>query len=568
MNLPGLESASLRSIEAQLFSRSLRDYIPEAFKAAFPAQRYVHGWHIDAIAEHLEAVSSRQIKRLIISIAPRSMKSLSASVFFPTWEWTHNPSTRFIYGAYKMDLSMRDAVGSRRLMDTVWYRERWGCNCEEGRHEPACTSFRFTSDQNVKTLYENDRGGRRLTASVEAGTTGEGGDVLVLDDPLDIQSAHSASARASAIAYVAETWLGRANDPKTSAFVVIAQRTHEEDVSGYLLGEGGWDHLCIPTEFEPPGCSTSIGWKDPRTTAGELMWPDRFGPEELKDIKTRPYAFAAQHQQRPAPAAGGIIKREWIRLWSPRGVTLPPVRDRHGNEYIAQPLPDEFDNELQSWDLSFKGEAETIRKGRDPDFVSGGAWGRSGPDCYLLDRICARMGIVEAVAAIRAMHEMRQGPILIEDKANGPAAMAILRRDIPGIIPVTPKGSKVQRVMTAANTQGDKDARAIAMVDLFHAGNVFLPHPAIMPAIWDYIENIVVFPNGAYDDDVDMTSQALMHLQGKAWQQADAAQREAARNGGMPPPLNTLDVLRQERAKALAAEKKPRVKVNPWRRVK
>ena len=557
----------LVEVERELFRESLRDYIPEAWKAWSPSKAYLHNWHIDAIADHLQAVSTREIRRLIISIAPRHMKSMNTSVFWPTWEWTRRPQTQFLFASYSLDLALRDAVWSRRLMDSRWYQDRWGCKCH-GEHAEDCTGFAFTSDQNVKSLYENDRGGRRLTASVAAGTTGEGGDILVMDDPLDIQEAHSAKARANAVNYFEDVWKGRQNDPQSSALVVIAQRTHQEDVTGHLLADGGWEHLCLPTEYEPRAQVhvTAIGFSDPRTEEGELLWPERFGPAEVAEGKRRPYTWAAQHQQRPSPASGGIIKREWMRFWRPKDIDLPPVRDREGREYlcIAVDIPDQ---QLQSWDTSFKEEAESIRKGQDPDPVSGGVWGRRGPDALLLDRVNERMDVVATTEAVRSMTKRWPAAItkLIEDKASGPAVRAILRREIPGLTPVTPVGSKVQRVMTAATTQKDSDARALAMVDLFAAGNVYLPHPVIAPWVWDYVEQLVTFPNAAHDDDVDMTSQALMWIQNKVWQEADAMEAMARRNGNAPPAKTTQEILRREVVAELEREKNPPKTINPWR---
>lgn len=582
MNLLGLpdepvSDAALKvRLDELICGRSLRDYIPDAWKSWLVSKKYVHNWHIDAIADHLQAVSERKIRRLIISIAPRSMKSLCTSVFWPTWDWVNRPGTQFVYASYGMHLATRDAVWSRRLMDSKWYQQRWGCRCGGGKgiHEATCKGWRFTTDQNVKTLYENDRGGRRLTASVEAGTTGEGGDILVMDDPIDIQKAHSAQARATATNYFEDVWIGRQNDAATtSCMVVIAQRTHEEDLTGHILAtHTGWDHLVLPTEYHPrvQVQMTSIGFKDPRSTAGELLWPARFGPDEVAEAKRRPYTYSAQHDQNPKPAGGGIIKREWVVFWKPKGLDLLPPRDRDGREYRVRDAPDEYEYQCQSWDTSFKDETDAIRKGRDPDPVSGGAWGMQGPDAYLLDRVSGRMDIVQAIQAVRDMSA--RFPLatakLIEDKANGPAIRQILRRELTGLIPVTPEGGKVARVMTAAATEGDKDARAMAMVDLFHAGNVLVPHPMIAPWVWDYIEELVSFPNAAHDDDVDMTSQALTHLEQRKWRAQDVAQAEVRRHGGHPPPQNTADVLKHELRKALEREKKPKTNPNPWLRRK
>ncbi len=575
-----------------VLSQYFRYYIPEAWRALKPAVPFAPNWHVDAMAEHLQAVADQQIKDLVISIAPRHLKSSVTSVLWPTWVWTRYPSVQFLCGAYGLNLSIRDAVASRRLLESAWYRERWHCTCGASPHDEDCIGWEFTTDQNVKSLYENDRGGRRLTASVEAGTTGEGGDVLLIDDPLDIQKAHSEVTRTSTINYFEDVWKGRRNDPKTSSMVVIAQRTHESDLTGHILREGGFHHLTLPTEYEPKTYvqCCALG-KDPRTKAGELLHPERFGPNEVADAKRRPYTFAAQHQQNPTPAAGGVIKRDWIVFWippctchqkphiKPNGHPICPadvplddeglVVDGKGNRYRCRTVDIRgLEYLCQSWDTSFKDEAQTIRKGAEPDPVSGGVWGKSGPDAVLLDRVNERLDIVGSVAAVRKMSAKWPKAIakLIEDKANGPAMMAILRREIQGLIPVTPRGNKLSRVMTAATTDDDKDARALAMVDLFHAGNVLVPHPSIAPWAWDYVEEIVAFPTAAHDDDVDMTSQALMHMQGKVWQEAEHDQQEARKHGNRPPAETTQDIVRYAREDALKEERKPKRNANPWRR--
>lgn len=535
-----LRAVTLEQVEGELLSRSLREYVPAAWPHVQP-DPFVPGWHIDAICEHLQAVSEGKIKRLIISVPPRHGKSTVASVLWPTWQWCRRPSTRFVYGSYALDLATRDAVYSRRLLDSRWYTERWGCACPEAQHVAGCYGFRLTSDQNVKTLYENDRSGRRLTASVRAGTTGEGGDILTLDDALDILEADSPEARAHAWDYTERVWMRRVNDPAKSALVAIAQRTHQEDVTGHLLAQTGWDHLCLPTEYEiPPQVQmTSIGFEDPRTEEGELLWPARYGPASVEQDKLNPWAFAAQNQQRPSPASGGLLKREWWRMWKPRGSDLEPVRDPEtGHVYATVELPRTFDQQIQSWDTSFKGIAQAVRKGRQPDPVSGGAWGRKGPDCYLLDRVNRRMDVVEASLEVLDMSARFPGAVekLIENKANGPAIMALLRHKVAGLVAVDPWGGKEQRVRNAAPTEIAKDARALSMIALVKGGNVILPHPQIAPWVWEYIAELAAFPQGAHDDDVDMTSQALTHLQPWVWR----AEEEAKEAVELAKPVDLL----------------------------
>lgn len=307
-----LEGLTVEAAEAELYSRRLYRYVKAAWSQVLPATPYVDGWHIGAMAEHLQAVSEGQIQNLWISVAPRHTKSLTVSVMWPTWDWTRNPARQFLFGSYGLHLATRDAVRSRRLMESPWYQARWGCQCRATPHASWCTGWRFTSDQNVKTLYENDRTGRRLTASVEAGTTGEGGDVLVLDDPIDIVKALSETSRRAARTYVEQVWIGRRNDPKTSRMVGIAQRTHEEDVTAFMLNDSGLDfvHLCLPTEYRIPPLVevTKLGFRDPRTRAGELLWEARFGHKENEQAKRNTFVYACTPAETPILMADWTIK--------------------------------------------------------------------------------------------------------------------------------------------------------------------------------------------------------------------------------------------------------------------
>lgn len=570
--------------EAEVYAESLRDYGPAAWSQVEPATPYVHGWHIDAIADHLQAVSAGQLRFLIISIAPRSMKSLSTCVFWPTWDWIKHPARRFIFGAYGMDLSERDSLKARRVIESPWYQERFGCQCLATPHAKWCTSFRLTGDQNVKTRYENDRTGGRLTASVKAGTTGEGGDILVLDDPIDILEAQSEAARKRAVDYVKQVWFGRMNDPKRSSMVVIAQRTHVEDVTGVLLKEMQfpWVELRIPTEFNPRKMIvTPIGWKDPRSKeaggdgqAGALMWPERFGPAENKRAKLDLFTYSAQHDQDPKPAGGALFKLKWFRFWQPKGANLPPydeagrsiVIDEEGGRHYVQELPDDFDQLIQSWDMSFKDEAAQLRKGKLPDPVSGGVIGRKGGETYLLDRAWGRMDFPTAMLAVIDMTVRWPKAItkLVEDKANGPAIIAMLRRKVGGFLPVSPEGSKIARVIRKGGTEAERDARAMSMLEIVHAGSFYVPHPAIAPWVWDLIEVLITFPNGATDDDVDMLSQALTHLQQWIWRDADADQSFANAQGPALPSTQAMHKKRIQDVIDAALKPKPATIQNPY----
>ena len=327
--------------------------------------------------------------------------------------------------------------------------------------------------------------------------TGEGGDRIVCDDPHNVADVASDAIRKSAIDWWDIAMSTRVNDPKTSAMVIVMQRCHQRDLSGHLLEKGGFEHLCLPAEYEGPGRMTSIGFSDPRTEPGELLWGDRFGPQEIEDLKISlgSYGAAGQLQQRPSPAGGGIIKRHWFRYFQAVGAGLPPVVVRLPDGTMmsipAIEVPHSVDEQMQSWDCAFK-DLDTS------DYVVGQLWARSGSRFFLADQFRGRTDCPGTVKAVRAMTNKWRGTmaILIEDKANGSAVIQMLSHEIPGLLPVNPQGGKV--------------ARAQGVSPLIEAGNVYLPHPLCAPWVNDFIEECVQFPNGAHDDQVDAMTQALI----------------------------------------------------------
>lgn len=457
------EPPTLADVRAEKAKRSLREYIAQAWHVVEPSSQFVRGWHIDAIAEHLEAVTRGEIRNLLINMPPRHMKSLAVSVFWPTWEWLTAPERRWLYASYAQSLSIRDSLKCRRVIESPWYQFNWG------------HLYQLTGDQNAKTRFENDKTGYRIATSVGGSATGEGGDRIVCDDPHNVQESESDTIRDGVLRWWDEVMSTRLNDPKTGTRVIVMQRVHEADLSGHVLGQGGYEHLCLPAEFEGGKRYTAIGWSDPRNELGELLWPEQFGSKELTDLKSRlgSYAAAGQLQQRPSPAEGGMLKRHWWRFY--------------------REAPSTFDEIIQSWDMAFKDTKAS-------DYVVGQVWGRKGADKYLLDQTHDQINFPATVQAVRTLSAKwpKAHAKLVEDKANGTAVIATLQHEIAGLIPVEPQGGKI--------------ARASAVSPQIEAGNVYLPDPSIAPWVHDFIEECAAFPNGAHDDQVDAMSQALLRL--------------------------------------------------------
>lgn len=465
-----------RSKDAVRVTLTLADFVKESWEVLEPSTELLWNWHIDAMCLHIQEALldwykhkknphyPQRIQNLLINVPPGSLKSRVLSVCTPAWFWTICPSWRAIFLSANPRVALRDSVYCRDVIESEWYQKRF------------LPDWSLRSDNNSKSSFWNTKGGVRSAFGFNSRITGDRGDSLLWDDPHDAQEVNSEVIRQGVIDRWDSAIRNRVNDLKSSLRIGIMQRLHESDLSGHVLGQGGWEHLCIPQEFEKARIPTALGWVDPRSEPGELMFPGRFSPEVLAQEKKAlgSYGFAGQHQQRPSPADGGHFKRSWWQYYK-----------------VA---PAEFDLIIQSWDCSFK---ETNKS----DFVVGQVWGKVGARFYLLDQVRDRMDFPATIAAIRALSAKwpQASAKLIEDKANGPAVISSLQREIPGLIPIEPEGGKL--------------VRAIAIAPYVEAGNVFLPEDASW--VGDYVAEFSTFPNGANDDQCDSTSQSLNWLQAR-----------------------------------------------------
>jgi hypothetical protein len=267
-------------LNAELAKRSMHEFIKQCWTTLEPGRVYKDNWHIQAICEHLEAVISGDIRKLIINIPPRHMKSLTCDVAFPCWAWLQKPHLQFMFASYASSLAIRDSVKCRRLINSSFYQ-----NLEPG--------FEISTDQNQKQRFENSMNGHRISTSVGGALTGEGGDIIVLDDPHNVKDAESEAVRNNTLDWWDTAVQSRLNDPKTGAFIIIMQRVHQNDLTGHILKnalpEDGWYHLCVPAEYEahhphpftPAPLPSITVTEDPRHEEGALLWPQRFGQKEI-----------------------------------------------------------------------------------------------------------------------------------------------------------------------------------------------------------------------------------------------------------------------------------------------
>jgi predicted phage terminase large subunit-like protein len=463
-----LNHVSLSDIDRVLCTRRLSEFVKKAWPIIEPGTPLVWGWHIEAICEHLEAVSRGEILRLLVNMPPRHMKSSIISVMWPAWEWTFKPETRWLCASYAAQLSIRDSVACRRLIESAWYQSLFS------------EAFTLTSDQNTKGRFENDRRGYRLSASVDGAATGEGGDRIVVDDPHNVKDTDSPTKREAVIRWWSKTMATRLNDPKRSAKVVVMQRIHEKDLSAHIVEEETheeWEHLCLPARFEPshpvrsPEEPTKLGWKDPRSDEGELLWPERFDEEAQAKIEKSlgTYGAAGQMQQRPHPEGGGIVKRHWFG--------------------IVEDYPRSFNRILRYWDLA---GTEANAK-NDPDWTSGAKGVFVEGVLYVLhiarDRVSAKA--VDDLVKNTAHSDGITCEVFIEQEpgSSGKKVIDTFQRTIlPGF------------TVKADRPTGPKMQRWRGFIAAAEAGNVkFLAGEWNGPVL-DVLEAI---PTGAHDDDAD-----------------------------------------------------------------
>ncbi len=486
--------------ERQDGQRDLLTFIPGAWKIVEPWSRpYQTNWHIEAIVDHLNAILTGDIRNLVILMPPRSMKSLLVSVFFPAWAWLQRPHLRFLYSSYAQQLSTRDSLKTRRVIQSPWYQKRWG------------GLFRIVSDQNVKMKFENDKTGYRLATSSGGSNTGEGGDIIVADDPHNVIDGESDLVREGTVEWWNTSMSTRGNDPNKSSKIVVMQRIHERDVAGDCLekfhDDPTWTFLTLAAEFRPEKKCVTVRWEDPRTERDQLLWPARFSREFLTGQKKilGEYFYSGQYQQEPSPSEGGIFKRYWWRYWHTQGHPLPPVPVKMPDGSVsmieAVPLPWTFDVQAQAWDMTFKGKAEVLRG--QPDYVVGLDGAKKGPNMYLRDLTRGQWSFTQTLEACRVFHRLHPDSRakLVEDAANGAAIIDSLKSDIPGFL--------------AVPTRGGTEARAQANAPLVAAGNVFLPHPSLASWVPGFIEEFATFPNGAHDDQVASWSHLMSQVYGQ-----------------------------------------------------
>lgn len=494
--------AQIRLLDQADNEESLYIFLRNAWKY-IDASRWQDGWAMEAIAEHLQAVTDGEIRRLIINVPPRCGKSSLVSVAFPAWAWaqsqispTSGPGVQFLCASYAQQLVLRDSVKCRRLIESPWYQGLWG------------DRFQLSGDQNTKSRFGNDKGGERLVTSVGAAVTGEGGSIILIDDPNSASEVLSEAIIYSTIEWWDGAMSTRLNDQKTGAYVIIQQRLAENDLTGYVLEKdvGEWTHLCLPMRYEPDRAfMTNIGWEDPRTGPGELLWDERFGEAEVARLESNMGKFKAsgQLQQRPDPAGGGIIKREWWKLWEQ--ASYPPMDYILASLDTAYTVKTENDfSALTVWGV-FTQDGTAIASryvGEDgkAQYIDR-SYNGTAPSIMLMTAWQERLEFHDLVQRVAdTCKRFRVDKLIIENKAAGISVSQELRRLY---------GAEDFSVQLHDPKSADKVSRLYSVQHLFSEGMIWAPDKQFAEMV---ITQVGQFPKGKHDDLVDTVSQSLRHL--------------------------------------------------------
>lgn len=504
MNAPLSPVILLDAVRREKQYRSAETFLIEFMKQSWdiiePGQQFKDNWHLHVIAEHLQAVTDGEIENLVINIPPGCMKSILVSVGWPAWEWTQNPGLRYLGASYGADLAIRDAQKTRDIITSAWYQARW-----------PHVQLKKGSDQ--KTKYELTAGGWRLSTSVGGRATGEHPDRKIVDDPHNAKQAESDAERSTALVWFDRT-LSTRGKSRGARTVVVMQRLHESDVTGHVLAsEYGYEHLCIPMEYDKVKRATTLGSYDPRTQKDELLWPDMFTPKMVTELKRElgEYGTAGQLQQKPSPEGGGILKVDHFQLW-PKGVDLPAL------EYV-----------LQSYDGAY-----TATTTNDPTACT--VWGvfkHKGRYCAaLVDAWSDHLTYPKLrKKAVKDWNEQYAGSktdplnkprradeVLIENKSSGISLIQDLQQANVPVISYNPGNA-------------DKIARAHQAAPVLELDCLYLMESTQLPGqpvTWakDFKDQCEKFPNAEHDDYVDTFSQAIARLKAQGWFDLDRVPEE------------------------------------------
>jgi predicted phage terminase large subunit-like protein len=480
--------------------RSLAEFAKQAWHTVEPTEGPVWERHHDIICDHLEAVTAKTIKNLAIAVCPGSMKSLLTAVFWPAWEWTTHPETRWMFASYAGSLSIRDSVRCRRVIESEWYQKNWGRNFAIGQNQYSPDGIRYSlqADQNGKIKFENDKTGYRIATSVGGSATGERANRIICDDPMNAKDRDSEARRTGCLDWWDNVFSNRLCDYKEDCRVVIAQRLHEKDLIGHLLEKGGFEYLCLPTEYDPDRRTRTIlapgkVFEDWRTRRGELLMPARFGLKENAEAKATlgPSGYAAQHDQLPAPAGGNRFQQQYFRYFRRKFDVYELIRADGQIKRVLQ---------CDCWRFSMMDPAGTDKEQNKKACYTVIQTFDVTPDSemLLIHQYRQQVEIPEATkAALELARRFQPESVGVEKNGLGLAIVQSLKRD--GV------------AIRAVNATLSKEARSEPAEVRMAAGMVYFEFGA--EYLHDLEKELLLFPHGEYRDVADTLAHACKLIQ-------------------------------------------------------
>ena len=460
--------------------KDLKKFLLRSFHELNPGSEYMDNWHIDLILEYLQAISNNEIKRLLINIPPRSLKSLCVSAVWPAWLLGHDPSKRIIVASYSKALSIKHSEDTRVIMQSDWYQDLF----------PEAI---IAKGRNQQSKFVTTKHGFRFATSIGSTLTGEGADILIADDPQTPIQMRSSVQRERAIQWFEQTFSTRLNCRKKGAIIVVMQRLHPNDISGALLEKDLWTHLKLPA-ISDDAQTIAFGSFQHQISAGEILHKNRISDSDMEMTKKElgSYAFNAQYQQNPLTTEGSIIKISWIKKYNdlPDGCII-----------------------YQSWDCGAK-------TGELNDYTVCTTWGFYDNRYYLIDVFRGKFEFPDLKKNVMKMYDaFSPSAVLIEDKLTGHSLIQDIEysSSIP-IIKIIPKTSKRDRL--------------IGVSSMFEAGRVLIASNKIWLA--ELESELINFPSVKYDDQVDSITQFLIWMREKQIRERNAV------DSVMKPEMNRM----------------------------